>query len=139
MKIKTNYHGCEYITAGKEYEAVKRDEAMAIITNDEGEAIGVLMDGTCFHLHNIGKWEVVEESPEIDYESQITALQDENERLSKDLRTLTYLTGKVVLASPAEYQEMLATERHAEILGGDNPLVELKSYLRGEALQEQDK
>jgi hypothetical protein len=56
--VVTDYGGCDYITAGKRYEA-QRDEALFKITNDKGET-NTIFGPNCAHL-NGNSWTVIEE------------------------------------------------------------------------------
>lgn len=60
VKIKTNYDGCGYLTAGKLYDAFDVDSRWATIVDDEGDEILACLKGPCAHLNCIGEWEVVE-------------------------------------------------------------------------------
>lgn len=59
MKIKTNYDGCPYITAGKEYELTNVGENTGCIKDDFGDSRFIRID-RCAHIdyHN---WQVVEQ------------------------------------------------------------------------------
>jgi len=61
MKVKTDYEGCEYITAGKEYEVtdeVTLDIHMPTIVGDD-ELVKILFLDSCCHLAGLA-WEVLE-------------------------------------------------------------------------------
>jgi len=62
MRVKTDYEGCEYITAGKEYEVVEEfpDVSCRSVVDDDGTEIIIYSNGTCAHLERTGTWEVVE-------------------------------------------------------------------------------
>jgi len=71
--IRTTYTGCEYITAGKLYEALDRplgDDECFYIFPDFGSEICTLRVGSA-HLDSIGEWEIVgkpdEEQLEFDF------------------------------------------------------------------------
>ena len=52
-KVVTDYDGCNYITAGKEYDLIGEK----IIINDNGNIIICRIVGrSCAHLGNIGVW-----------------------------------------------------------------------------------
>lgn len=60
MKVKTDFEGCRWLTAGKVYEAEQDedDPDLVHLTDDTGFKIGCRISG-CAHLdHN--KWQVVE-------------------------------------------------------------------------------
>ena len=60
MRVKTDYEGCEYITAGKEYEAERIfDGAGANIIDDNGTPTTLFLS-CCAHLDGVGTWEVLE-------------------------------------------------------------------------------
>ncbi len=66
MKVKTDYTGCEYVTAGKEYEVVDVNVCggrnLVYISADNGSMIIVYIgDDTCPHLDNKGFWQVVKD------------------------------------------------------------------------------
>ena len=70
MKVRTDYDGCPYITAGKVYEVIKHDHkqagdmcAGAEIVDDEGDTLYILLSDVpvCGHLDSKGVWEVIEE------------------------------------------------------------------------------
>lgn len=58
MRVKTDYDGCEYITAGKEYEIYED----GTIVDDEGEVIPIIVNDLCPHLNEVGTWEIVNDS-----------------------------------------------------------------------------
>ena len=61
MKVKTDYAGCECITPGKEYEAVRyrRSNILCNIVNDDGDTIIIKTDGCAFLKRH--PWQIVEE------------------------------------------------------------------------------
>ena len=64
MKVKTDYEGCEYITAGKEYEATSLypediQQTLFSIEPDSGNATIRIFLPDCCHL-NDQPWEIVE-------------------------------------------------------------------------------
>jgi len=60
MRVKTDYEGCEYITAGKEYEVVDTGAGSNLgIDDDNGHTIIIRPEG-CAHLNSLGTWEVLE-------------------------------------------------------------------------------
>jgi len=63
MKVKTECEGCEYITAGKEYEIIDREgDYGAYIEVDDGWVVFILIGHPlgCGWLHETGTWEVIE-------------------------------------------------------------------------------
>lgn len=61
MKVKTDYDGCRYITAGKEYEVLRTQnrDALGVIVADDGDEIYIRF-ASCAFLE--GKaWTVVED------------------------------------------------------------------------------
>lgn len=64
MKVKTDYPGCEYVTAGKEYEVAETHHCNGvsyIINCDEGHHLFIILGDPCAHLDDVGTWSVVEE------------------------------------------------------------------------------
>jgi len=57
MKIKTMHIGCEYLTAGKEYETTKNTEKGAYILDDDDCEIFVYLPES-FHIGGEA-WEVI--------------------------------------------------------------------------------
>lgn len=61
MKVVTEYSGCNYITAGKEYELnIAPWDGLASICDDDGDDIVICTTYPCAHLDDIGEWEIVE-------------------------------------------------------------------------------
>ena len=61
MKVKTDYEGCEYITAGKEYECEFSDSTSGYINKDNGGWGYILLgERQCSHLGHKGSWSIVE-------------------------------------------------------------------------------
>lgn len=61
MKVKIkSFNGelPEYLTDGKEYEAMERSDYSLLIIDNDGDSILCLLSG-CHHL-NGGSWEIVE-------------------------------------------------------------------------------
>lgn len=57
-KVKTDYEGCEYITAGKEYDVVSKYDDLVRIEDDDGSLILIrLGENVCAHLELEGSWE----------------------------------------------------------------------------------
>lgn len=61
MKIKTDYDGCRYIKAGKEYEVIEmsRNNNFAHFVDEDGETIRVRLGVPAGHLDGIGHFEIV--------------------------------------------------------------------------------
>lgn len=68
MKVVTDYDGCRYITAGKEYELLPHATFGQCIIHDEGRAICIKEPNeyglTCAHLDEIGHWRYADAEPE---------------------------------------------------------------------------
>jgi len=62
MRVKTDYEGCEYITAGKEYEATYNPEYPKCpdIVDDWGRECTAPLNCPSEHLDDEGTWEVIE-------------------------------------------------------------------------------
>lgn len=61
MKVKTDYTGCSYITAGKWYSYDKSDYGSGYIVSDSGDIEFILLEeGQCAHLNGEGSWSIVE-------------------------------------------------------------------------------
>ena len=61
MKVKTSSTGCEYITAGKEYDVIEYDQTGFSIIDDQDERI-VCVFKKDLHLWG-DDWEIIEERP----------------------------------------------------------------------------
>lgn len=59
MRVKTDYDGCKYITAGREYEVVQViEEGFLAILDDFGFRTEIIADNNprCHHLNSEGEW-----------------------------------------------------------------------------------
>lgn len=59
MKLKANNVECDWLTEGKEYNAVKAHDELAIIVDDKGLNSFVHL-GCYFHLNEYVEWEVID-------------------------------------------------------------------------------
>lgn len=60
MKVKTDYDGCSYIVAGKNYDVIGGLGQWVSIIDEDGDKIIIMLSVECSHLDGIGRWEVVE-------------------------------------------------------------------------------
>ena len=60
--IKTDYVGCDYITAGKLYQVIRSTGEVYCIYDDNGNYIPVTTKEESAHLGLEGKFELVEKS-----------------------------------------------------------------------------
>ena len=67
MKVRTQYDGTDYITAGKEYKLLSYDSdvldgyvGLGSIRGDDDEILIIALHIECAHLRDEGMWELVE-------------------------------------------------------------------------------
>ena len=54
--VVTDYEGCSYVTAGKEYRVTYFGKCHFDIKDDDGDWISIVALSECPHLDGVGKW-----------------------------------------------------------------------------------